>query len=371
MGLPRADQGRGVASQVALARRESPARGVRHLGVAKALVGEMPHTLSALSAGRLSEWRATLLVRETARLSLEHRQVVDRLLCADPTRLEGLGDRALVAEAKKLSYRLDPQASVRRARKAETERTVTCRPAPDTMAYLTALLPVKQAVAAYAALAQAADSARSGGDPRGRGQVMADTLVERVTGQGLADEVPVEVQVVISAGALLGDCDGPAHLSGYGPVPGALARTWLTAHPTAAAWLRRLYSRPETGELVAMDSKRRRFDGSLRRLVVARDQVCRTPWCDAPIRHIDHVVAAASDGPTSAANGQGMCEQCNYAKAAPGWDAEPRPGPRHTVETRTPTGHRYRSTAPPVDDDPASPRRSVVERYVTSLIIAA
>ena len=57
-GVPRDKQGRGVASEVALARRESPARGGQHLGFAKALVHEMPHTLAALQCGVLSEWRA-------------------------------------------------------------------------------------------------------------------------------------------------------------------------------------------------------------------------------------------------------------------------------------------------------------------------
>jgi hypothetical protein len=50
-GVPRAKQGRGVASEVALARRDSPARGNRHLGFAKALINEMPHTLAALECG--------------------------------------------------------------------------------------------------------------------------------------------------------------------------------------------------------------------------------------------------------------------------------------------------------------------------------
>src|SRR5688500_4994895 len=43
--LPKAQHGRGVAQQVASARRESPFRGGMHLGMAKALVAEMPHTL--------------------------------------------------------------------------------------------------------------------------------------------------------------------------------------------------------------------------------------------------------------------------------------------------------------------------------------
>jgi hypothetical protein len=60
-GCRRGDRGRGITEQVALARRVSPDQASTCVGVAKALV-EMPHTLAALRAGRLSEWRATLLV---------------------------------------------------------------------------------------------------------------------------------------------------------------------------------------------------------------------------------------------------------------------------------------------------------------------
>ncbi|HEY5842866.1 MAG TPA: hypothetical protein VIU87_15655, partial [Mycobacterium sp.] len=51
---------RSIAAQVALARRDSPFRGSRHVGLAKALVREMPNTYAALRAGEISEWRATL-----------------------------------------------------------------------------------------------------------------------------------------------------------------------------------------------------------------------------------------------------------------------------------------------------------------------
>jgi hypothetical protein len=66
-GVPAAQRGRGVASEVALARRDSPARGGRHLGLAKALVHEMPHALAALECGALSEWRATTPTAHTYR----------------------------------------------------------------------------------------------------------------------------------------------------------------------------------------------------------------------------------------------------------------------------------------------------------------
>jgi len=56
---------------VALARRESPHKGQQHLDMAKILTTELPHTLAALRCGRITEWRATILVRETACLSRE------------------------------------------------------------------------------------------------------------------------------------------------------------------------------------------------------------------------------------------------------------------------------------------------------------
>src|SRR5690606_8655114 len=202
-GVPLSRRGAGIGAQVALARRESPHRGGRLLGLAKALVVEMPHTYRALQEGLLSEWRATLLVRESACLSVPDRTAFDAEMAGDPAQLEGLGDRQLVARAKKVAYRLDAASVVRRARKAEGERCVSLRPAPDTMSYLTGLLPVAQGVAVLAALTKAADSARAQGDPRSRGQVMADTLVERVTGQETADAVPVEVQVVMTERTLL------------------------------------------------------------------------------------------------------------------------------------------------------------------------
>src|SRR5689334_13113487 len=195
----------GVAAQVALARRESPHRGTRHLGLAHALVDELPHTLMALESGETSEWRATLVARETACLSREDRRVVDARLAARPGGIGSLGDAALVTEARPIGYRLDPHAVTDRAARAHADRRVTPRPAPDTMAVLAGLLPATQGVAVYAALTRHADTLRARGDRRGRGQIMADTLVERVTGQARAGAVPVEVSLVMPHDALLAD----------------------------------------------------------------------------------------------------------------------------------------------------------------------
>ncbi|MCL2781589.1 MAG: hypothetical protein FWD74_08935, partial [Actinomycetia bacterium] len=50
------------------------------------------------------------------------------------------------------------------------------------------------------------------------------------------------------------------------------------------------------------------------------------------------------------ADGQGLCQACNLAKQAPGWDHQPTidPDTGHTVRVTTPTGRHYRSTAPPI-----------------------
>ena len=160
---------RSVAAQVALARRESPHAGNRHLGAAHALVAEMPHTLSALTAGQVSEWRAQLMVRETATLTLEDRRAVDAELAG---RLPAMGNRQVAAEARAIGYRLDPTSLLRRTRGAESDRRVTVRPAPDTMTYLTGFLPVAQGVAVHAALSRHAESLHGQGDPRTVAQIM-------------------------------------------------------------------------------------------------------------------------------------------------------------------------------------------------------
>ena len=80
------------------------------MSVANALVHDMPHTLAALECGALSEWRATLIVRETAGLSVEDRAVLDAELCADVGTLDGLGDKRISAAAKQIAHRLDAQA---------------------------------------------------------------------------------------------------------------------------------------------------------------------------------------------------------------------------------------------------------------------
>ncbi|MEU0316402.1 DUF222 domain-containing protein [Nocardioides sp. NPDC006273] len=368
-GVPARKLGEGVASQIALARRVSPAKGAKLLGLAKILVAEMPHTFGLMKAGLFSQWQATILARETACLSLEDRRVIDYQLCThgpdgEPPAVVMMGRRQLENAAKKLAITLDQESVVARAASAEKDRRVSVRPAPDTMTWLGALLPVKDGVAVFAALDQAAKAAQAVGDERTRGQVMADILVDRVTGRSATDAKPrIEVKIIMTADSLANDADQPAMVEGYGPVPAAWARESLA---DAEVFVRRLFADP-AGNLVAMESRSRKAPEGLAEFIATRDGgICRTNGCDAPIRNVDHVERHADGGKTSAANLQGLCERCNQAKEALGWQA--RPGPDGTIITITPTGHTY--VSPPPDTwQPDPPPLSRGELVLRDMIV--
>jgi len=368
----------------------------------------MPALLTALAQGRVSELGASIAVRETACLAPEQRRQVDAELAAV---VEDMSIGQIEQATRRRVQELDVEASVKRAAKARADRRVTIRPQADCMARVSALVPVEQGVAVYAALLAAAATARAAGDDRTKGQVMADTVVERVTGQTLASAVPVEIGVIMTADALLGRTDTPAHLPGYGPIPAALARqlataggitprndstcntgdidsraagdragdddssggdggdrdsrhdgerkrsgggdggectcatvTDVTAANRARAWIRRLNTDPIDGTLTSMDTRRRRFSGALATFIRLRDQVCRDPYCDAPIRDLDHLHDHAAGGPTSADNGIGLCQRGNLVDQIPGWRTTGTSRQRFVV---TPTGHTYPSRPPP------------------------
>jgi hypothetical protein len=346
--------GRGIGDQIALACRISPFTGSRRLAVAGALHADLPGIRGLLATGRISEDTAQLVVAETNHLDPERRRLVDTRLCADG--IERLSARRAAALARTYAYEADPAGYVARGRTARADRRVTLRPAPDTMSLFTGFLPVEQGVACLAALRRHTDALIAAGDARGRGQIMADTLVERVTGQARATDVNVEVGIVMSVDSLVGGTDGTggpgsAEVVGHGPVPAGIARDLLRS-TLGRRWWRRLFTMPDGGPLVGGDSRRRAFDGVLAGLIAVRDGGrCRDPYCDAPIRHIDHILPHRAGGPTSFANGRGVCARGNYVRELPGWEVElvddglgRHP---HTVRTTTPTGHSYLSRAGP------------------------
>lgn len=313
-GVPSKKQGRGLGAEVALARRVSRARGSALLGFSRTLIMDMPNTFAALKGGTISEEKARIVVKETTWLPREKRQEVDERM---RERLAEVGIRRLGNEVRALAQRLDQKAAVDHLERRTEERTVTVPPAPGNMAYLTALLPMPQAVAACSNLSRSAQS---------------------LIGTGQA-----------------------AWLPGFGPIPAESARNFVAANE-AEVFLRRLCTRPTDGQLVRMDSRRREFAGLLRRMVIIRDDVCRSPWCEAQIKHADHVDSVAGGGETEWDNASGLCAACNYAKELTGWRHE---ATADRLVVTTPTGHKYGAgthvIAPP---DPNYVEGQVVDEFV-------
>jgi hypothetical protein len=104
----------------------------------------------------------------------------------------------------------------------------------------------------------------------------------------------------------------PPQIAGHGPVPAAIARE-LLATTAGRKTFRRLIT--HDGIVIGGDSRRRTFDGALETFIRARDgNRCTAPYCDAPIRHIDHVRRWTDGGRTEFANGRGLCEFHNHAR---------------------------------------------------------
>ena len=343
--------GQGIADQIALACRVSPWEGSRRLGMARALWYDLPETYAQLTQGRLHERVAEHVVAETRHLDAEQRRAVDAAVNA--AGIEKMGLRAAAHCARKHAYEADPKGYVERGRTERKHRRVSLRSAPDTMSLLTGYLPVEQGVACWAALRNQADTLKAAGDLRNRDQIMADLLVERLTGQASAEDVNIEVQLMMPLDSLLDPtAERVAHLLGFGPLPGPLARE-VVLNSKGRRWWRRLFTQPGGGSGTAVlggDPHRRKFDGWLAQLIRLRDQTCRDPYCEAPIRHTDHVVPFRAGGPTTLANGRGVCARGNYVREMPGWKVDLISngvfGRTHAIQITTPTGHRYTSKAP-------------------------
>lgn len=394
---------RGVGPQVALARKTSPSRGDRHLALARRLA-TMPQTLRALELGLISEEHALVIVRETYVLREESdRAEADRELAGT---LGTCGLRRLRDEARAEVDRLDPEAAARRAERAMARRRVCVEPGDSGLGVLTIHAPLPDIAAAMESLVSHCRSVEAG--ERTFAEVMSDEAVGLLAGSTAFAGKKCTVNLVMTPGQLFGREGGPVRVVGYGTIPARTARSLLTDHvgsdspvtdpspppegaewesqlralidtprPTslplpATVWLRRLFTTPDGSSLAAMDARARLFTDQLREQLIIRDDRCRHPWSDAPIRHGDHVEPHRSGGPTSVRNGQGLSVRANHIKELPGFrtrvlsesevtayrGGEPQrqatavargaaPG-THVTEITTPTGHVYLSAAPPL-----------------------
>jgi hypothetical protein len=317
------------------------------------------------AAGELAEDKVQKIVAATAHLDPAERAAVDRRLAAEG--IERLGVRRVHDLTTRLAMEAAPEKAQARARAARAGRHVRVRLATDGMADLVAHLPAEQAAACFGALHRVVNDHHVTAESvsRSRGQILADTLVERLTGQACARDVAVEVQILMPVETLLDpDSTVPAQIAGHGPVPAAIARE-LLATTAGRKTFRRLIT--HDGIVIGGDSRRRTFDGASETFIRARDgNRCTAPYCDAPIRHIDHIRRWTDGGRTEFANGRGLCEFHNHTREPvkteragtrpprprpaptrpPARPVDAAPGPEPRVRRRAPAPRPRSSSAP-------------------------
>ncbi|GAA1488407.1 HNH endonuclease [Brachybacterium sacelli] len=343
-----AEQGQGAAHEIGLARRVSTSSSSFSLASARRLVQQMPVVHDLLRDGRMPPWKASTLARALSDADADTIARIDELVGADPLSLKGTGDRRLRDEIQQLVQQLEPEKSRDRAERAARRRHVTLTPLADGMARVSAVLRGIDAAGVMRTLHRGAESLRAAGAKDSVPALEADLLVEGALAGGARDDgettrprtTPgLDVGIVISDTALLGRGDDAecARLEGYGAIPAHVVTDTLRGTPPGflrtsedshadeevSAFYRRLYMQPSTGELVGMESRARAFPAGLARMIRWRDVTCRTPWCNAVIRQIDHVEPHHRGGPTSYANGQGLCVRCNLLKELGLWDLAP------------------------------------------------
>jgi hypothetical protein len=315
-----------LVGQLGLALRVSPTRAREELRLARDLHAGLGRVREAFAAGEVDRRRVAAIVAASAHLDPTERALLDHRLAAHDLAMLGL--RRITDLTRSIAAAVAPEKFAERAASARRDRHVTISPAEDGMAVLRALLPVEQGVACYAALRRAVTEHWVDPAPvtRSRGQIMADVLVERVTGVSASEPARVEIQVLVPVESLLdSEAPLPAEIPGFGP-------TDLLERADCVGW-RRLVTRD--GIVVGGESRRRAFGGVLADRVRARDRGrCTEPGCDAPIAHIDHRRRWSDGGRTSLGNGRGACAFHNQLREQPGWHLA-------GATTTTPTGRRY------------------------------
>lgn len=358
----------GIGADVAMARHEAPRSGTRELNYSRMLCHSLPFTKAGLKYGVINDAEARIIYRVLKDLDEDARRELDARVLVEDHACFGLGGKKLESLLRHWALAYQNQREADEEAKAIKERYVQVYPIDEHRMKIIGIVPTEVGMAIAQVLARETARAQAAGDPRNAAQIAADTVLESLTGIKDLSSFPVTLELVMTDRSLIQGHPEPAQLKGYGVISAQKARKLFAGNPATplGTWVRRLYTAPGTGDLIAMDHKARLFTGGLKRFITTRDQFCRTPYCTGKIQHLDHVVQVVRGGKTCAENGGGRCRWCNATKEAPDWSEIPVPGDRHSIRITTSSGHSYRSSAPPMPgtedyavhpiDSPPAPR---------------
>lgn len=345
-----------VTDEVAAALRLHPLTAQKKLDIATALHGPLTATGTALATGTLTYAQAATIAEETDTdtLTTDQRRGIEADLLPRAGTLT-VGDlRRRTRRAVATASPCDTQLAHTRALR---DRRVSIRPAEHGMSTLWALLPADAATALMAALDAAADrdhhTPDPDGHPRTRDQRRADALTA-LAWTALADpELPRRhrarptITVAISLSTLLACSDTPGQLTGYGPIPAAMARR-IAAEPHAT-WRRLLVD--DRGHALDYGRTTYRPPADLTDYTITRDRTCVFPGCTRQARDadLDHHTDWNHGGHTNPDNLGPLCPRHHQMKHDTNWTVwRDHHGNTHW---RSPTGHTYTHEPDPYPTD--------------------
>lgn len=316
----------GASEEVAATLKISP-RSADHLtGTSLELIAREV-VWAALAQARIDLPKARLILRELAEVPDPRREELELLAV-------GYAEDHTTHELRRKLHRLtldkDPDESIRK--EEVDKRGVWIQPRGHGMADIYGYLSLEQADAFLQALQQRANADDCPNPYDQPDRTDAQRRADALTGWLDAHcAYTVNVDVVITADALIGEDDAAPELKGLGPFPVDVARglAWCPD----ARW-RRLVTDPLTGALTHMSSQKYRIPAQIREAVKARDVHCRFPGCHQPARYfdIDHT-RSWPHGPTAADELNGECRRHHVVKTHSAWKVK-RIGTGPTIHLR-------------------------------------
>lgn len=324
------------------------------LSIAEGTVAVLAHQASVL---RLRAPRVWATFREGAISAANARRLADVFdTLPDDADLDAALDSAALDLAalaparfrerlRVLRERLNPRSLTERHQQAVEKRRAWREDDHDGMAWLGVHLAAVDADAAWQRIdGIARHLADCDGETRTLDQLRADAAADLLTGRTDPATAPrVTVGVLVPMMTLLGLDEMPATLDGYGPIDADTARR-LAAH---APSFHRILTHPVSGAVLDVDRTSYRPPVDLTRWVALRDVTCRFWGCGrrASACDIDHTIAWADGGATSASNLAHLSRRHHTLKHRSKWRVE-----QHSDGTLTwtsPTGAVRHSDPPP------------------------
>lgn len=314
------------------------------LSDSQALTTDLPLTLAALQAGRISWQHARVMVDETAGLDPAGAAALEaHFLDADaPNPARGCPAGDLVpsrfrAKARSWRERHHPDSIEKRHAKCAGDRRVDFIPDRDGMAWLSAYLPADTAAGIWERTTAAARALQGPDEARTLSQLRADVagtwlLTSHATGTGTEDGmagpgmdggrgVPApraQVLITVPVLSLLGATDEPATLDGYGPIPPSMARRLIA---DGAESFYRVLTDPHDGAPLEIGRASYRVTKALRQWLRLRDGKCPFPGCNNQSldNEADHLLAWADGGTTGISNLGQPCPKHHRLKHGFAW----------------------------------------------------